>query len=276
MQGLDAWIGRTETATTRLDGWPLAGLRAALDDVEPAAEGAALPPTAHWLYFQPLARQSRLGEDGHPERGGFLPPIELPRRMWAASEMTYHRPLCVGDLVEKRSRIANVTVKQGRTGALAFVTVGHAYLKSGMLLLSETQTLVYRDAPSPDEPPPPPQPAPGGALWSRPVTPDTRMLFRYSAVTFNAHRIHYDDPYARQVEGYPGLVVHGQLTATLLLDAFMREKPNMRIGAFSFRAMRPVFAGTTIHLEGAPDGEGFRLWARGPDGAIIVEGRVQP
>jgi len=190
--------------------------------------------------------------------------------------MTYHRPLCVGDLVEKRSRIANVTVKQGRTGALAFVTVGHAYLKSGMLLLSETQTLVYRDAPSPNEPPPPPQPAPGGALWSRPVTPDTRMLFRYSAVTFNAHRIHYDDPYARQVEGYPGLVVHGQLTATLLLDAFMREKPNMRIGAFSFRAMRPVFAGTTIHLEGAPDGEGFRLWARGPDGAIIVEGRVQP
>jgi len=153
MQGLDAWIGRTETATARLDGWPLSGLRAALDDPRPAEEGAALPPTAHWLYFQPLAPQSRLGEDGHPERGGFLPPIELPRRMWAASEMTYHRPLCVGDLVEKRSRIAGANIKQGRTGALAFVTVEHAYLAGGMLLLSEKQTLVYRDAPAPDEPP---------------------------------------------------------------------------------------------------------------------------
>lgn len=276
MAGLDAWIGRMETSVARLDGWPLAGLHAALDNKEAVESGTALPPTGQWLYFQPLAPQSGLGPDGHPERGGFLPPIELPRRMWAASDMTYHRPMCVGDEVEKRSRIANVSSKSGRTGTLAFVTVEHSYLRSGMLMLSETQTLVYREAPSPGEPPPPPQPAPDGALWSHEATPDSRLLFRYSAVTFNAHRIHYDEPYARQVEGYPGLVVHGQLTATLLIEAFRRERPAFAIGGFSFRAMRPVFAGTTIHLEGAGDGDGYRLWARDQDGAVIVEAKVRP
>jgi 3-methylfumaryl-CoA hydratase len=276
MDGLEAWIGRTESASARLDGWPLAGLCAALDDPAATGDGTALPPTAHWLYFAPAAPQSRLGEDGHPQRGGFLPPIELPRRMWAASEMTYHRPLRIGETVEKRSRIADVSIKQGRSGTLAFVTVEHAYVRDGAAALTEIQKLVYRDMPAPGEAPPPPQPAPANAAWSHPAEPDTRLLFRYSAVTFNAHRIHYDEPYAREVEGYPGLVVHGQLTATLLIRAFMKERPEFRIGGYSFRAVRPVFAGTPIWLEGAPDGDGFRLWARNAEGAVTVEARVTP
>ena len=276
MDGLEAWIGRTESASARLDGWPLAGLWAALDEEPAAHDGMALPPTAHWLYFAPTAPQSRLGEDGHPQRGGFLPPIELPRRMWAASEMRYHRPLHVGETVEKRSRIADVSVKQGRSGTLAFVTVEHVYARDGTVSLSETQKLVYRDAPAPGEAPPPHQPAPANAAWSHPAQPDTRLLFRYSAVTFNAHRIHYDEPYARDVEGYPGLVVHGQLTATLLIRAFTKERPEFRIGGYSFRAVRPIFAGTPIRLEGASDGDGFRLWARDPEGAVTVEARVTP
>ncbi|MCS0504707.1 FAS1-like dehydratase domain-containing protein [Ancylobacter mangrovi] len=276
MTGFDGWIGRIETAVAQLDGWPLAGLYAALDQAGTVEIGTALPPTGQWLYFQPLVPQAGLGPDGHPERGGFLPPIELPRRMWAASEITFHRPMCVGDTVEKRSRIAGVSVKNGRTGTLAFVTVNHSYLKGGLLMLTEVQTLVYREAPAPGEPAPPPQPAPGGALWSHRVVPDTRLLFRYSAVTFNAHRIHYDEPYAREVEGYPGLVVHGQLTATLLVDAFRQERPTMAIGGFSFRAMRPVFAGTPVHLEGAEDGKGYALWARDQAGAVVVEAKIRP
>lgn len=274
MEELKAWIGREEVAAARLDGWPLTGLRAALDEEGPAEDGTALPPTAHWLYFTPTVSQSRLGEDGHPQRGGFLPPIELPRRMWAASEMKYHRPLRVGETVEKRSRIADVSVKQGRSGTLAFVSVEHVYARDGAAALTETQKLVYRDAPAPGEAPPPPQPAPDNAAWSHPAQPDTRLLFRYSAVTFNAHRIHYDEPYAREVEGYPGLVVHGQLTATLLMRAFLKEHPAMRIGGYSFRAVRPIFAGTSVRLEGCPDGDGFRLWARDPAGAVAVEARV--
>ncbi|WP_029355643.1 MaoC family dehydratase N-terminal domain-containing protein [Bosea sp. 117] len=276
MEGIESWIGRTETATTRLDGWPLAGLMATLDLDAAVDDGAILPPTAHWLYFQPSAPQSMLGEDGHPQRGGFLPPIELPRRMWAASEIAYHLPLRVGDVIEKRSCIADVSVKQGRSGTLAFVTVTHDYVRNGTVLLSEAQKLVYRDAPAPGEPAPPPQPTPEGGLWSHPATPDSRMLFRYSAVTFNAHRIHYDAPYAVEIEGYPGIVVHGQLTATLLIHALIKEKPEMRIGSYAFRAVRPIFAGTPIRLEGKADGNGFRLWARDETGALCVEGQVRP
>lgn len=275
MEELKAWIGREEVATARLDAWPLMGLRAALDEEGSVEDGAALPPTAHWLYFAPFVPQRGLGEDGHPRRGGFLPPVELPRRMWAASEMSYRRPLRVGERVERRSRIADVAMKEGRSGTLAFVTVEHAYGQEGSPALLETQKLVYREAPAPGEAPPPPQPAPEATAWSHPVVPDTRLLFRYSAVTFNAHRIHYDEPYAREVEGYPGLVVHGQLTATLLVRAFMAERPQASIGGYGFRAMRPIFAGTPIRLEGAPDGDGFRLWARDPDGAVAVEARVR-
>lgn len=276
MEDLKSWIGREEVATARLDGWPLVGLRAALDEQGAVEDGAALPPTAHWLFCAPFVPQRELGEDGHPRRGGFLPPIELPRRMWAASDIRYLQPLRVGERIERRSRIADVSMKQGRSGTLAFVSVEHVYGRDGSPALVETQKLVYREAPTPGDPPAPPQPAPEDAAWSRPVSPDTRMLFRYSAVTFNAHRIHYDEPYAREVEGYPGLVVHGQLTATLLISAFMAEQPQMSIGSYSFRAMRPIFAGTPIRLEGAPDAEGFRLWARDPDGAVAVEARVRP
>lgn len=276
MIGLDAWIGRMEVSTARLDGWPLAGLRAALNQDGAVQDGSIIPPTGQWLYFQPLAPQVQLGNDGHPERGGFLPPIELPRRMWAASEITYHRAICVGDAIEKRSRIANVSSKRGRTGTLAFVTVEHSYVRDGALMLSETQTLVYRDAPAPGDPVAAPQPAPDGTLWSHPVTPDSRLLFRYSAVTFNAHRIHYDEPYAREVEGYPGLVVHGQLTATLLVEAFRKERPDFSIGQFGFRAMRPAFAGATLHLEGRGDRTGYELWARDAEGAVVVEAKIRP
>ncbi len=170
--------------------------------------------------------------------------------MWAASGMRYHRPLRVGETVEKRSRIADVSVKQGRSGTLAFVTVEHVYARDGAASLSETQKLVYRDAPAPGEAPPPPQAAPANAAWSHPAQPDTRLLFRYSAVTFNAHRIHYDEPYARDVEGYPASWCTDSSPRRLLIRAFMKERPEFRIGGCSFRAVRPIFAGTPIRLEG--------------------------
>ncbi len=270
------WIGRTEVATEPAELWPVRGLHAVLDKAPPPEIGDLLPPCGHWLYFTPMAGQSKIGFDGHPERGDFLPAIAEPRRMWAASDITFHAPVRLGDRLEKTARIADVSLKEGATGALIFVTVENEYRVSGALCLSEKQSLVYRDRPRPGEAPPPPKAAPDEPDWSRKIEPDPVMLFRYSAITFNGHRIHYDHPYVTGEEGYPNIIVQGQLIATLLLDTFAAENPGIEPRRFSFRAMKPLFSGEPILAEGAKnDAGGFDLWARNNAGDLTLSAKLE-
>jgi 3-methylfumaryl-CoA hydratase len=270
------WVGRTETRTQSVDAWPLLGLAALLDRDDAPAAGEAIHPAAHWLYFGPTVPQSEIGEDGHAKRGGFLPPIPQPRRMWAGSSIAYTTPLRVGESVERTSRILSIDEKQGKAGPLIFVQVEHAFRVGGQDRLTDRQTIVYRDPPGPSEAPPPAMPAPEGAVWSKRVDPDPVLLFRYSAVTFNGHRIHYDEPYVTGVEGYPGLIVHGPLTATLLVDLWQTHNPGVPLRSFSFRAVKPLFSGRPFHVEGKPAGEGkVELWTRDADGALCTTAKIE-
>lgn len=269
------WVGRTNVQTQRLDAWPVRGLRAATSNDVEVTEGSELPPLTQWFYFAPWVPHTRIGIDGHPQRGAFLPPITLPRRMWAGSDITYGEPMKIGDVVEKTERIAAISEKQGKSGTLIFVTVEQRYTVGSRHALTETQTLVYRDHPQSDEAPAQPKPAPTDPAWSRRIRTDTALLFRYSAITFNAHRIHYDQPYATGEEGYPSVVVHGQLTATFMLDEFMRQYPGQRPKNFSFRAAKPIFCGDSFFVEGAPREESHALWARDEQGNLCMSGSVR-
>ena len=179
-----------------------------------------MPYLWHWLFFLPLAQQSEIGPDGHPRRGGLLPPVPLPRRMGAGSDFAFHQPLLVGDRLTRTSTIVDVSEKSGRAGHLIFVKVRHEIRRNGAadVALTEHHNIVYRDAPGPNDVPPAPVAAPGEFSWERRIKADEVLLFRYSALTFNGHRIHYDRKYVTEVEGYPGLIVHGPLIATLLMD----------------------------------------------------------
>ena len=268
---LREWIGRQEVLEDRLGLFPPAALSATLDrdDPEPR-EGDLLPPLWHWLYFLPRARQSEIGPDGHPRRGGFLPPVPLPRRMWAGGRLTFHAPLKLGEAVRRVSTIADVSAKSGRSGNLVFVLVRHEVANAAGLAITEEHDIVYRDPPAPGEAPPTPRQAEASSAWSRAIVPDDVLLFRYSALTFNGHRIHYDRRYVTGEEGYPGLIVHGPLLATLLLDLFGRHDPR-RVTGFSFRALSPVFDTTSFTVHGTPDAEGAKLWIRRDDGALCME-----
>lgn len=275
---LQKWIDNTEKAEEELELWPVTAMMAALD--VPAEHwpqrGDTLPPTAHWNYFVPRVPQSKIGTDGHPQRGDFLPPIPLPRRMWAGSRINYYEPLIIGEKVTKTSTVQDIKVKEGKSGSLAFVTVKHAYSNTEGVALEEEQDLVYRDNPPAATGVPERKPAPEDAIWSRKIHPDTPLLFRYSAVTFNAHKIHYDYPYATEVEGYPALIVHGQLIATFLLDNWQRNNPNDTVTQFSFKAMSPLFCGETFKAEGKPtesENEG-ELWACTTSGGLTMQANV--
>ena len=271
---LQAWIGRSETLHDTVTPAPVIGLNATLDH-EPltAVAGMPLPPLWHWLYFLPMHRQSEIGADGHAKRGGFLPPVPLPRRMWAGSQFEFRAPLRVGDAVQRRSTIADVTVKEGRTGKLVFVKVRHEVRCNGAddAAIVEFHDIVYRDARKPTDVEPPPQAAATGAAWQRTITPDDVLLFRYSALTFNGHRIHYDRKYVTEVEGYPGLIVHGPLIATLLIDLLRRNAPDAEVATFRFKAVRPTFDLHPFQVNGQRDGNEVRLWARGHEGWLTMD-----
>ena len=273
---LRAWIGRSETLHDLIGATSVKALNATLD--HPAMEveaGTPLPPLWHWLYFLPLHQQSEIGPDGHAKRGGFLPPVPLPGRMWAGSQFEFRAPVRVGDAVERTSTIADVTVKEGRTGTLVFVKVRHELRTNGAAdpAIVEFHDIVYRDAKRPGDVEPPPVAAPTGAAWQRDIVPDDVLLFRYSALTFNGHRIHYDRRYVTQVEGYPGLIVHGPLIATLLLDLLRRQMPDAQLATFSFRAVRPTFDLNPFHVSGQPadDGKTIRLWASDHEGWLTMD-----
>jgi len=270
---LQKWIGKTEIVSEQISPMPMAALAATLDiDAPPPKAGDPLPPLWHWLYFLSVHRQSELGLEGHSTKGGFLPPVPLPRRMWAGGRFEFQRPLRVGDSYTRTSRLVSVQRKEGRTGPLVFVIARHEIGDAAGLALVEEQDLVYRDHPKPGDPTPASQLAPKNARWERAIRPDDVLLFRYSALTFNAHRIHYDWRYATQVEGYPGLVVHGPLIATLLLDLLRRNMPEAKVTRFAFRAMSPLFDTGPFWVCAKPesDPKAISLWARDESGGLAT------
>jgi 3-methylfumaryl-CoA hydratase len=304
---LQSWAGRTETLSDVVTAAPLRALSATLDrDDALPVPGTEVPPLWHWLYFLPQHRQSEIGPDGHAKRGGFLPPVPLPRRMWAGGRLQWlpGNPLVVGDAVQRISRIESVTHKAGRTGDLLFVQVKHEVHNANGLALTEEHDIVYRAAQAPTlgtgvssltaegslaarggpsplaqpgDPVSPPIAAEKSAAWQREVVPDDVLLFRYSALTFNGHRIHYDRRYVTEVEGYPGLIVHGPLIATLLVDLVRRNAPGVFIKSFNFKAVRPTFDLHPFRLNGqaSEDGKSVRLWAEDFEGWLTMKGSVE-
>jgi 3-methylfumaryl-CoA hydratase len=268
-----AWIGRVEESRDTVTAGPLDRLSATLDRNDRAfSEGDAVPPLGHWLFFLPDVRQSELGPDGHPKRGGFLPPVHgLPRRMWAGSRLSFPGTIRVGESIVRRSTIASVKQKDGASGPLVFVTVRHEIGAAGAPpAIVDEHDIVYRGLQAPAVKAERGK-AEAGA-WRRALRPDAVMLFRYSALTFNGHRIHYDHAYVTGEEGYPGLVVHGPLIATLLVDLLRRNAPEKRVASFSFRAVSPLFDGDEMSVNAKPpaaDGV-VKLWAANHQGDLAM------
>ena len=281
LDDITAWVGRSETVHDTITATPVTALTATLDHpvADPAAVAAGMPlhPLWHWLYFLPMHRQSDIGADGHAKRGGFMPPVPLPRRMWAGSQFEFCAPVRVGDAVARTSTITGVTQKEGRSGKLVFVKVRHDLRSNGAVdpAIVEFHDIVYREARQPTDVEPPPVAAPTGAAWQRSIVPDDVLLFRYSALTFNGHRIHYDRRYVTEVEGYPGLVVHGPLIATLLMDLLRRHAPDAQVSSFRFKAVRPTFDLHPFKVNGQPsctsEGNTVKLWAQDHEGWLTMD-----
>lgn len=266
------WIGRREAATDWIAPSLIDRFGAVLDrDAAPAGLGDAMPPLSHWLLFLPRDRQSALGVDGHGERGGFLPvELDLPRRMWAGSRISFPGVLRAGMEVNRISEIADVVEKAGKSGRLLFVTVRHTISEpGGAPLILEEHDIVYRSLSGTAAKSAPETPA--GADWQRELVPDERLLFRYSALTFNGHRIHYDLAYATGTEGYPGLVVHGPLAATLMVDLIGCNLPGARVLEFSFKAVSPLFSGNRVTVAGRRNGpDRVSLWTTSHEGGLAM------
>ena len=265
-----SWIGRGESCPDAIDIGHVRKMALSLDTPAPA-QGDELPLLWQWGLFINGLAYDQLGPDGHPKRGGFLPPADNRNRMWAGGRLEFIQPLRVGIAANRISSITAIKEKDGRTGKLLFVTIQHEYFQGGALCISEEQDVVYRE-PSPpklsgSEPAPAPQ-------WSETINPTSTMLFRYSAVTFNGHRIHYDEPYATQVEGYPGLVVHGPMIATLMCRAFRNANPGKVVRSFSYRGLRPLIAPHAFHVAGAVGAAGVaQLWAE-QDGTLAHKAQI--
>jgi len=258
------WIGRTETAEDSVTPRLLRDYAATMD----AEISDTAPLALHWCLAPPAMPTSALGPDGHPERGLLLPPVPLPRRMWAGGALTLHHRLHLGDAVRRNSRIADVVVKEGRSGTLCFVTLEHEIFSPRGLAISERQDVVYRDAGGTSAPPTPA--ASRAADWEEERKTSTALLFRYSALTFNGHRIHYDRPYAMEVETYPGLLVHGPLQATWLLE-FAAKYGGAAPRAFSFRGVSPLYDFASFKLRGVRDGAGAKIWIETAEGVVTME-----
>jgi len=275
------WIGNTEEMTDHVTVTPLAQLAATLDRDDPdPIPGAKVPLLWHWLYFLPRTRQSDLEENGHPKLGGFLPPVPLQRRMWAGSRVEHEQPLRVGEAIHRASEVKDVTLKEGRSGDLVFVLVEHRISGENGLAIREEHDIVYREMPEKGTKvqlvPAEQRPRPGDPAWTWDITPDQAWLFRYSALIFNAHRIHYDYPYVTGEEGYPDLIVHGPLLATCMTELCRRESGDTLISGFRFRALSPVFADApfTVAAEPSADGHTAKAWVTDALGGTAMSGEV--
>ncbi|MBX5137676.1 protein dehydratase [Rhizobium lentis] len=271
VEHLQSWIGREESASDIISLDLVGKFNAMLDQAAgPPVWGKAAPLLINYCLAQPAAPTGQLGDDGHPRLGGFLPPVPLPRRMWAGSSLAFHGDLKVGDLVRRVSRIADIAVKEGRSGVLCFVTVEHKVEVAGSLKIKETQNIVYREGASPKDAvkPAATEVAPAGT-HIRPIAVSTPLLFRYSALTFNAHRIHYDRAYVTEVEYYPGLVVQSPLQATLLLN-FAAELKGKAPSRFTFRSLSPLFDDDKISLHAAEADGKIELWTAREHGPVAT------
>ncbi|MCC8993130.1 MAG: MaoC family dehydratase N-terminal domain-containing protein [Candidatus Contendobacter sp.] len=272
---LQDWVGRTEERHDRIDPTPVLAMARTLDDRDfKVRAGDPLPELWHWLYFLPMAAQFEIGADGHPKKGGFLPPVALERRMWASSRLTFHQDLMIGDEVHKTSEILKISEKQGKTGGMVFVTVRHLTYSTQGLAITEEQDIVYLPMPKSFTPPPPAL-APETLQWREDYPVSPVLLFRFSALTFNAHRIHYDVNYATEVEKYPGLVVHGPLQAILLMESAKQHYPDRKPAAYTFRAMRPLFVFDQIAVCGQTKSDGdLELYTANGDGHIGMQANL--
>jgi len=270
---IDDYVGKTESSIDKLDLRPIRFMQSIVPGTGELNIGDPLPPLWHWLYFHTVVSLENLGEDGHPRRGQgqFLPPVKLDQRMWAGGHMSYRGQFRIGDTIEKRSTITDIRYKEGKTGALCFVTLEHEYRREGELLLCESQDVVYKNNSGGS---PRLQPAPQDADASESLVPDPVMLFRYSALTFNGHRIHYDADYCRDVEGYPNLVFHGPFTATLLADLVMR-KQQRALTEFKFRGVAPVFCDEQLKLNYREDDGFYTLWSSGPHDNLTMQAEAK-
>lgn len=283
-QELSAWVGRSENARDVASRSAVVGLEALFDRPLSldAADGAMLFPVGYWLQFAPVKPMSELGNDGHPKLGDFMPPLDLPRRMWAGSKIAFHSPIVVGQRIERVTTIESITPKTGSSGPLCFVVLRHDITAEGVLAAVEHQTIVYREAVEIDssarssrQPPRGDSPQPEGWDWVRTQRFDEKMLFCFSALTSNVHRIHYDLQYATGVEGYPGLVVHGPLSAAYLLDSFLAHHSGSTIRSFEFSVRSPIFVNEQVHFVGRADGNGAEeLQVIAPGGGVAVVARI--
>ena len=266
------WEGRSETVHDELaSAQTLAAAATFSDAAYPRLPADVVPSLWHWFYFLPLTAQDHLASDGHPERGGFLPPVPLPRRMFAGARTVFHAPLRLDTPAQRVGVIRDITMKEGKSGRLAFVTVGYSIWQNDVLCIEEEQDIVYREQGAPMVAPIPiVLPSAPAAAWIRDITPDSRLLFRFSALTFNAHRIHYDREYATRVEQYPGLVVHGPLTAVLLAN-LVRQHARRPLASFSFRGVAPLFDLAPYRLVAIPDGDTVTCHALAPNGSIALQ-----
>lgn len=273
---LQQWQGRSETVDDTITPQLLRGFRAMLDlDPGLPIAGEIVPQALHWCLAPPTVAMSEIGADGHPARGGFLPPVPLPRRMWAGGRLSFHDELRVGDRVERISTVEKVTMKEGRTGPLCFVLISHRLSTERGLAIAEEHDIVYRGLDAPAAGIPSRAASMGAADVSRDVRPSPVLLFRYSALTFNGHRIHYDRNYVTEVEGYPGLIVHGPLQATMLIQLAAQLNRDTPVRTFSFRALSPLFDISNVSLKGRmEDGSTAKLWVAGDSGVLHMEAKA--
>jgi 3-methylfumaryl-CoA hydratase len=275
IEHLRSWVGREQRAQAVLSPFPARALAAAIDSPRAMEEGGVLPVGWQWLYFLDTPSAAGTGEDGHMSKGGFLPPIPLPRRMWASGTQEITRPLRLGLAAEKVSRVHGIELKEGRSGALVFVSLEHTLSQAGTVCIREQQQLVYRAAPTAAAPLPQGEIASRTADWSRTFKADPILLFRFSALTYNAHRIHYDRDYAMHQELYPGLVVHAPLLVILLLDVLTRHVPEADMRSVRFRAIRPTFESAEVSLQAQQLGNEIHLWSSDQDGYVGVSATAQ-
>ncbi len=275
------WIGNTEHHAGIVTPFSVEAMSATLDRTDPAPKpGDAVPALWHWMYFPAIAPWSALGPDGHPARGGFLPPIALPRRMFAGARYRCLNPISVGAEIARDAEVLDVTSKQGRTGELVFIKIGYRIHGAGDLKVEEEHDVVYRSVAAPVEPPSGSEPPKSDAPWQRTIRPDPMLLFSYSALTFNGHRIHYDRTYATEEEGYPGLLVHGPLIATWLLELCRDNTEDRPLATFRFRAKPPLFDTHPFQVVGGPGDQEDAFWLQALDAdgqmAMDADGTFAP
>ena len=272
-----AWIGKQSSTKALVTAYQADALTATLDrDDPPYKEGDVIPPGWHLFYIREVVKLRDTAEDGHPKRGDFLPPIDLPRRMWAGTKATYHKPIHIGENISNVTTIESVTPKVGKTGQLVFLKLKNEISGEDGVATTELQDVVYREEAQPGVAAPEPPPPPGDALWKRTIHPSSVLLFRYSALTMNSHRIHYDRTYVTEVEKYPGLLVHGPLTFTLLLDLFRRENADKILKSFAVRAVSPIYDTHDFVVEGTLNGDGdATLWALNHEGRLAMSAKAR-